>query len=263
MERNPMILSQTTGTNGDTNFPPLNMDAVDFAFIDVPGYISFERARLYSGAPNASYRDSWLNPVTVSGGTKSAVTGANGINGLPAINNPGTGTQLGSGPSYQINVQMPPSFTFLALVKPGALKFANHLFSTSASDFQWFINANGTMGIDTDGTGSGDSTHTTTTTLAANTPVLVAISFDAATKTTRLMKGGPVAIESFVSPVVYPATDGAKPQPLSYFNGGTAYDFNGAWAVRALFDRAYGAGGTAEADFAIAWQAATAMYGLG
>ncbi|WBO23923.1 hypothetical protein [Sphingomonas abietis] len=245
MTWNPVTLIQTSTANGDTTRPAVDMDAVDNAAIVVPGLIAFSRARLLAQSLNSAYVDDCLNPVAVAGSTKTYA--ASGISGRPAIVLDGTGL-----PPYRASLQMPPSFTIVEVFKPASLVGSGvpFLFTTSAADFQVGTATGGAVAIDVDGSVSGQGGYTSTEIMTVNAPTLLGVSADAASKTARVFLNKAVATYSVVAPVAYPAVAGSNPQPFGNYPGSNNQQLNGAWSMFAMFDRAYGQGGTSEAAFA-------------
>lgn len=254
------------GTYGALGNPVVDYDAVDKALapLAVSGeLISYSRAKRLSatGAVNANYVDRLKNPVTVQGTTKTY--NPSGINSKPSVSLDG----LTGLPPYKLaSLQMPASFTFFAVIKPGTLKSGDYLFSCSNVNTSFYIatSSDGRISVDDDGAGTGDSSTLVAPagTLVSNTPALLWVSHDAPSKTTRIGVGTALAGWSRVHAVAHAPAVGSNPQPLSYVNNTGAFHFAGSWATHGLLNVAHGAGGVSDVQWAAAVAAMKAFWAV-
>jgi len=233
------------GVTGNTNYPGIDMDSVDKAAIITPGLIAFARAKKLASTPNSSFNDRTGNPVTVAGTTKTYSASLAALNSKPAITLDGAS---GAGP-YRYNFDLPTSFTFMAVVNFGALKNGDNILNTVANNFQLAANAGGQLTVDADGGGTGDTLHSTASgVIAANTSYILGVSHDASNKRNRIFLGSALPILTVDSPVAF--AGGSNPILFASSLGVNNFNFLGSWAMWAIFDKAYGIGGTSDAVFA-------------
>lgn len=251
------IAISVPGAFGSTGNPAIDLDTVDKALapLAVSGdLIAYARAKRLSaaGAVNQNFNDRLLNSVTTQGTTKT-YNATGGINSKRTVSVDG----LTGLPPYKLaSLQMPASFTYFMVIKPGTLKSGDYLFSCSdiATSFYIATSGDGRITIDDDGAGTGDTSTLVAPigTLASNTSALVWVSHDAPSKVTRIGVGTAVGAWSRTHSVAHNPSVGSAPQPLSYVNGSGAFHFAGEWAAWGLLNKAYGAGGAGDAQWAAA-----------